>query len=328
MDMRTLPKAELHCHLDGIVDPAMARDIFRNDSTFPINPADFERTYPITDIESFFKWWDFIHPIEGELAHFYPILGNHIERLKAQNVRYSEVMIGAGELPHDYVEADEKLQAFRDWVTQREAGDIQIEFLVAVGRNRTPEEMERIAKRILRLHRSGLIVGVALAGPEPGNRVKPFHKTFAEFHEAGVGIEIHAGEWCGPESVWDALEYGYPNRIGHAVSLFRDAELLDIVRERRVHIELCITSNLKTGSIPHIREHPAGKAKELGLSFSINTDDPGPFECSMESEYLLLSKVFGFDEEDFRQIYADSMEARFQPDLRVDDTSGIWRRHR
>jgi adenosine deaminase len=317
--MEALPKVELHCHLDGILDPGMVRDLRRSEPAFPILPEEFEKAYPITDIQSFFGWWNFIRPIEGTLTYFCPILGRHIERLKAQKVRYAEIMIAAGELPPDSGEAVESVRALRDWVSRQEAGDIQIEFLVAIGRNRTPEAVEKLAGSVLALHQAGLIVGVALAGPEIGYPVGPFQPTFARFHEAGLGIEIHAGEWCGPESVWDALEHGYPGRIGHGVSLFQDSKLVDLFGERQLHIEFCPTSNLKTGSIARLEEHPISRAKELGLNFSVNTDDPGPFECSMASEYELLSRVFGFEESDWQRIYDNSLAARFQPALRVGD---------
>jgi adenosine deaminase len=71
--------------------------------------------------------------------------------------------------------------------------------------------------------------------------------------------------------------------------------------------------------VARIEEHPIARARELGLSFSVNTDDPGPFECRMASEYELLAEVFGFDERDFEQIYANSLAARFQPELRIDE---------
>jgi adenosine deaminase len=317
MDSKTLPKVELHCHVDGILEPSMVRDIHRDDPTYPIDPGHFEQAYPVTGMQNFFQWFNYISPINGELSNFRPILGRYIERLKAQRVLYSEVMIAASHLPQDKVEAVEKVRAFREWVNRQESGDIQIEFLICCGRNRPLETMEERAERILLLHGAGLIVGVALAGPEQGYPVKPFRKTFARFHEAGLNIEVHAGEWCGPESVWDALEYGYPNRIGHGVSLFQDARLIDMIRDRHIHIEMCPTSNLKTGSISRIEEHPIRKAKELGLSFSVNTDDPGAFECSMESEYALLVNVLGFSESDLQTLYANSLEARFQPKLRV-----------
>ena len=313
------PKVELHCHLDGIVDRAMAWDIHRDDPHYPLDPCEFERAFPIgNDAESFFKWWEFIEPIEGALENFYPIMDRHIERLKAQGVRYSEVMIGAGETVRDPVQAVEQVGAFREWVNAQEAGEIQVEFLIALGRNKPLQALKEAADKVLKLYEADLIAGVALAGPEEGNPVKPLRKIFARFHEAGLGIEIHAGEWCGPESVWDALEHGYPDRIGHGVSLFQDPKLLDLVRERRMHVEMCPTSNLKTGSVSRIEEHPIGRARELGLNFSVNTDDPGPFECSMASEYELLADAFGFDEQDFERVYVNSLGARFRAELRVD----------
>jgi adenosine deaminase len=315
--MEALPKVELHCHMDGILDPGMLRDLRRSDPAFPILPEEFERAYPITDIQSFFGWWNAIRPIEGALTYYYSILGEYIERLKAQQVHYAEIMIAAGELPPDSGEAVEKVRAFRDWANRQEAGEIQIEFLVAIGRHRTPEAAEKLAGSILALHQAALIVGVALAGPEIGFPVRPFQRTLARFHEAGLGIEIHAGEWCGPEAVWDALEHGYPDRIGHGVSLFQNSQLIDLFGERQLHIEFCPTSNLKTGSVARLEEHPIGRARELGLNFSVNTDDPGPFECSMESEYEALTRVFGFEESDWRRIYNNSLAARFQPALRI-----------
>ncbi len=317
LNLRSLPKAELHCHLDGVLDLAMLRDIRRDDPAFPIDPREFERAYPVRDLESFWNWWHFIDPIEGELDHFYPILGRYIERLRAQNVRYSEIMIASGELARDQGEAIEKVRAFREWVNQQEGKDLQVEFLLTFGRNKSAEHIAGLTDKFLALHKAGLIVGVAVAGPEQGHPIKPFQKTLARLHEAGLGIEIHAGEWCGPESVWDALEHGYPDRIGHGVSIFQDQKLLDLVRERRIHVEMCPSSNLKTGSVSRIEQHPVRLARDLGLNFGINTDDPGPFECSIESEYELLARVFGFDADDFGTIYANSLGARFQPELRI-----------
>ncbi|MCP4539613.1 MAG: adenosine deaminase family protein [Chloroflexi bacterium] len=317
MDVKPLPKAELHCHMDGILDREMVRDIRRDDPAFPIDPREFERAYPIYDLKSFWNWWNFIDPIEGKLENFYPILGRYVERLKAQNVCYAEIMLASGELAQDTVEAVEEVIAFREWIDQQEDDKIQVEFLVAFGRNATPDKVTKLAEKLVALYEASLIFGVAVAGPEQGNPIKPFQKTMAKLREAGLGIEIHAGEWCGPESVWDALDHGYPDRIGHGVSLFQDERLLDLVQERRIHIEMCPTSNLKTGSVARIEEHPVHLARELGLSFSINTDDPGPFGCSMVSEYELLSNVFGFNDEDFQTIYVNSLKARFQPELRV-----------
>lgn len=296
----------------------MIRAIRQKNPSYPINPEEFEKAYPVHDYKTFFDWYQYIDPIEGELDYFYPILARHIDHLKKQSVLYTEIMIPAGEIPADNLKAIEKVTALRNFVEQQENGKIQVEFLVVFVRSKPPDRIAAIAERVLALFEAGLIVGVSFAGPEQGYPVKPYRKIFQNFSQAGMGIQIHAGEWCGPESVWDALEYGYPNRIGHGVSIFQDPQLLKHIRDNKIHIEMCPTSNLKTGSIKHIEDHPVRLAKELGLNYSINTDDPGPFECCLTSEYQLLTRVFGFDEEDFRQIFKNSLAARFQPQLRIE----------
>lgn len=334
MNLKTLPKVELHCHLDGILSPSMVRDIRAEDATFPIDPDALQRAYPITDRVNFFNWWTFTRALDGELTYFHPILRRHVERLKAQHVVYTEIMIASSELPTDIAEAIDKILALRDAAglttpatppptmagaptTAGVLSEIQVEFLIAVGKSKPHEVIAERAQRILQLYEAGLIVGIALAGPESGYPIKPFTKTMAKLHEAGLGIEIHAGEWCGPASVWDALDYGYPDRIGHGVSLFEDPKLIELFQTRQIHIEMCPTSNVKTGSVSHIEAHPIKRARDLGLNFSVNTDDPGIFsspgisECSLETEYELLANVFGFEAHDFQTIYENALAARF-----------------
>ncbi len=263
MNLKALTKAELHYHLDGILSPAMARAIRRDEPAFPIAPEDFAPFYPVNDMESFFNWWRMLDPINRQLPYFYPILAQHIAASKAQNVCYSEMMIASSFIPGDSVAAVDAFTAFRTWADQQAAGDIDVAFLIAFGRNKTPEAAAEVADRVIPLYEAGLIVGVALAGPEVENPVKPFERTFARYRETGMGIEIHAGEWCGPEAVWDALEHGHPDRIGHGVSLFRDPALIEHFQEHQIHIEMCPTSNVKTGSVARIEEHPIRQARDL-----------------------------------------------------------------
>ncbi|MBN1937873.1 MAG: hypothetical protein JW934_24680 [Anaerolineae bacterium] len=312
VDLRALPKAELHCHLDGILDRAMLRDIRAADPAFPVNPQVFDAAYPVESYDQFWQWWQGINPIEGSLAHFAPILACHIERLKTQNVRYAEIMIASSELPEDIAESLDAVAAFRALADHIGSEQTEVEFMVAFGRGQTPERVSVLTDKWIALCRAGLIVGVALAGQEHIRPAQAFAPTFDRLREAGLGIEIHAGEWCGPESVRDALDYGRPNRIGHGVSAFQDQALLDAIRECGIHLEMCPTSNLRTGSVLSIAAHPIRRALDLGLSFSINTDDPGPFENSMLAEYALLAEHLDFSQQDFEQVYWNSLAARFQ----------------
>lgn len=306
-----LPKAELHCHLDGLLDAVLLAEIWHDEAEFPIPAGGLDHADPVHDLESFFAWWQHVSPLKGKLLRYAPIIQRHIARLKAQNVRYFELFVSAGDVPVEPGAAVDNMQVFNAIVQQHAGPELQVRLLYAFGRNKSVEQVEQIADRALALHRAGLIAGVALAGPEIGWPVRPFRRAFARLHDAGVRLEIHAGEWCGPESVWDALENGYADRIGHGVALFQDPHLVAIFQERQIHIEMCPTSNLKTGSVRSLAEHPLGIAKELGLNFSINTDDPGVFSNSMEGEYRLAVEQFGFSVQDLRQVYSHTIQAAF-----------------
>jgi adenosine deaminase len=131
-----------------------------------------------------------------------------------------------------------------------------------------------------------------------------------------LGIEIHAGEHGGAESIWDALQYGRPDRLGHGLSAFDDPALLDELRRANVHMEFCLTSNLGTGAVTGIRQHPAGRARALGMNFSLSTDNPGAFECSLTGEFQLAMEALAFQPDDFKTVFRNALAARFQPKLR------------
>ena len=315
MDISNLPKAELHCHIDGLVDPQMLKDLAARGQQLPLTAETLQVAYPVQGFEDFTHWCDTAKIVEGRLENFKLILAEHIERLKAQHVRYAEIMLGTSELPRDQAQMVDQFQEFRAYVNGLENREIQVEFLVAVWRSAPPARFEWVVEQATRLRKADLLFGVALAG-WPEVSIQPLGPQLARLHNAGLGIEIHAGEWCGPELVWDALEYGRPDRIGHGVALFQDPRLVERFQQEQIHIEICPTSNLKTGSVARLEDHPVRLARELGLNFSINTDDPGPFENSMESEYQLLVDLFGFKHQDFERIYQNTLAARFQPSLR------------
>ncbi len=319
--IKRLPKVELHCHVDGIVDPAMLRAIRQQGYTTPLPPEALQAAYPVRNMSEFIHWFSVADPIEEDTENFKPILAQHIERLKAQHVAYAEIMLGTSELPRDEGRLIEQFGAFREYITSLEGGKIQVEFLIAAARKIPPERFDVVANGVIRLRRASLLFGVALAG-WPETPIQALTHVLARLRDAGVGIEIHAGEWAGPESVWDALEFGFPHRIGHGVAIFQDPRLIERFQKDRLHIEMCPTSNVKTGSVARIEDHPVRRARELGLNFSVSTDDPGPFECSLESEYGLLADTFGFQERDFQVMAENALSARFQPQRRYLSVQG------
>jgi adenosine deaminase len=305
-------KIELHCHLDGVVDGPMLRQLAAQGATYPVSAESVDRLVPT---RSWAAWQNAYVPVVAACLEpperLVPILRAHVERLVTQNVSYAEIMVsGILDPLGDEGRVLDRFRSLKNAAAEAGKGAIGVALLVAVGRGRI-ERTRRQAKRIVALARHALVGGVAIAGDERACTIKSLAPVLHELRDAGLGIEIHAGEMCGPESVWDALEYGQPNRLGHAVRAFEDEQLVDELLRRDTHIEFCPTSNLCLGVVPNIEKHPIGRARELGMNFSVSTDDPGPFGCSMVSEYALLARDLEFTALDFGRMYANAWRSRF-----------------
>ena len=130
MDISALPKAEIHCHIDGIVNPDMLQKLEKDGVPLPLTPDDLLAAYPVSSFDEFIHWFEIKKPLDGNLEIFKHILAQHIDRLKAQNVTFTEIMLGSSELPHDEGQLVEKFSEFRESVDKLEDGKIQIEFLI------------------------------------------------------------------------------------------------------------------------------------------------------------------------------------------------------
>ena len=128
-------------------------------------------------------------------------------------------------------------------------------------------------------------------------------------------LTAHAGETMGPESIWAALNIG-AERIGHGLSAQLDPDLMEVLAERQVPLEICVTSNLRTGCCPTLEEHPVRRYFDAGLMITLNSDDPAMFLSDLQDEYRLAHEAFGFTEEHLRELAANSIEASFLPAAR------------
>lgn len=245
------------------------------------------------------------------MENFAPIMRMHIADLIQADVAYAEIMVQGSAIPKGVAHQISAFRDFRQVIDKASQGRIQIELLIAMGRDHTPEHITAQADDVIRLFEAGMICGVALAGPEAGFPVKPLSRTFKRLKEAGLGIEIHAGEWVGAESVWDAIEYGFPDRIGHGIAAFDDPDLIALVQDENIHLEFCPTSNLILTDLASIEDHPIRRAMDMGMNFSINTDDPGPLKCSMSSEFDLLRQSLNFTDLEFEAVFQNSRDAAF-----------------
>jgi adenosine deaminase/aminodeoxyfutalosine deaminase len=125
-------------------------------------------------------------------------------------------------------------------------------------------------------------------------------------------LTAHAGESVGPDSIWGALNLK-AERIGHGLTAEQDAELIEELAERQVPIEICVSSNLRTGCCAELAQHPVRRYFDQGLMLTLNSDDPAMFRTSLVEEYALVQEAFGFTNEHLRELARTSFEASFLP---------------
>ena len=135
-------------------------------------------------------------------------------------------------------------------------------------------------------------------------------EVYAYAAEHGLRLTAHAGETAGPESIWGALNLR-AERIGHGLTAHQDPDLIQELAERQIPVEICVTSNLKTGVCPAIAEHPVRRYFDEGVMVTLNTDDPAMFATSLAREYQMVQEQFGFTDEHLRELARNSFEAAF-----------------
>jgi adenosine deaminase/aminodeoxyfutalosine deaminase len=154
------------------------------------------------------------------------------------------------------------------------------------------------------------VVAFGIGGSEERGPAEWFTGVFSFARSAGLRLTAHAGESGGPESIRAALALG-AERIGHGIAAARDPELIALLRERDIPLEICITSNLVTGVVQRLEDHPVRRLFDAGVPIVLNTDDPAMFGCTLVGEYRLAARQFGFSEAELRGIAANGFRYAF-----------------
>ena len=316
--IRRLPKAELHLHLEGTITPATLADLSARHDAQPIPLAEAEALYEFTDFSGFLDAFKavckrLIGPDDYELAAW-----RMMERLAEQGVVHAEVYISVGVIymgrnhdPHAFEPIFAGLERARER-GQRELG-ISLYWIFDAVRHFGPEEAARVFRKAAELRTEfPSIIGIGIGGDERRMSAEPFRDLYAEARDAGLHLTAHAGETTGPENIWGALNIG-AERLGHALSAIHDPELMDLLAERQIPLEICLTSNLRTGCCPRIEDHPVRRYFDAGLMVTLNSDDPALFHSDLAHEYLSAQKHFDFTDEHLRELAANSIEASFLP---------------
>jgi adenosine deaminase/aminodeoxyfutalosine deaminase len=174
-----------------------------------------------------------------------------------------------------------------------------------------PLEAQRVADLAVR-YQDRSVAGFGIGGDEQKAGPELFRDVYAYCAKNGLHLTAHAGESAGPESVWGALNLQV-ERIGHGLTAWHDPELVEELSTRQIPLEICLTSNLRTGSCRTLAEHPVRNYFDHGIMITLNTDDPAMFATSLAREYQLAQDTFEFTDEHLRELARNSFEASFLP---------------
>ncbi len=310
------PKAELHLHLEGAIEPDTLRELARRHAmpAADLSDEDLRARYRCDDFRGFlmaFKW------VIGHLQapeDYYLVASRALEKLHQQNVRYAEIYYSAGISLWKKVEVEPIFEALD--AARREAASrwgIRARWIFDAVRQFGPEAAERVVALAARF-RDREVVGIGLGGDEQSLAPGEFRRAYSTARREGLRLCCHAGETAGPESIWGALRELGAERIGHGITALEDPALVNYLRERQVPLEVSVTSNYATGVVEAGAEHPVRRMFDAGLFLVINSDDPAMFCTSLQQEYARLAERHGFREEELRRLAANSFRAAFLPD--------------
>lgn len=305
-----IPKAELHLHLEGSVEPETLHEL---DPATPVE--EFRALYQYADFDAFLKAFGVIGKRLRTPADYALITRRLLGRLEAQNVRYAEIILAAGVVLWKGQEFAPIFDAVREAAAD---SPVEVHWILDAVRQFGPEQGMQVAQWAAERVGRG-VVALGIGGSEERGPAEWFTEAYAFARNAGLRLVAHAGESTGPESIWAALKLG-AERIGHGIAAVEDANLLRHLRERDIPLEICVTSNLVTGVVKRMEDHPVRRIYDAGVPIVLNTDDPAMFRCTLLGEYRLAASAFGFSEAELRGIAENGFRYGFSS--RKKETTG------
>lgn len=308
----SLPKAELHCHIEGAAPPSLALEQARK---YKVDTGHFIRdgVYVWEDFTSFIAAYDLVADLFRRPEDYAHLAETYLLELAATGTIYSELFVSPDHGEAVGLSADAYLEGVAaGMIAAKEKTGIESRMVIIGERHLGPENVLRRARETAKsLHKHPLVTGFNMAGEERMNRVADYAPAFDIARDAGLGLTIHAGELVGPQSVIDALDLVRPSRIGHGVRAIEDADLVRRLADLGTVLEICPGSNIALKVFPDYASHPLCRFIEAGVRVTLNSDDPPFFHTSLALEYERAESVFGLSREAVLATTRTAIEAAF-----------------
>lgn len=317
--LRELPKVELHCHLDGSLRiESMLDQAIKDKVELPTNNADDLRRMvcineQVNSLPNYLKNFEITLKVLQTPEALTRAAYELVEDCSQENILYLEVRYSPILHTERGMTTMETVDAVLKGLRQAEQDfKIKTGIIICGIRSISPEISYRLAELAVAFKNRG-VVGFDLAGIEENFPAKNHREAFSLILQNNINTTLHAGESYGPESIHQAIHYCGAHRIGHGVRLKEDGDLLNYVNDHRIALEMCLTSNVQTGSVPNYQSHPFKFYYEYGLRVTLNTDNRLISNTTLTREYYLAHQYYNFGIREFKEIIIGGFKSAFLP---------------
>jgi len=311
-----MSKAELHLHLEGSIRPEIVSALATRHGV-ALTEAEVRQRYGYKDFTAFIEVFKWVTSFLREPADFALIAADLAEQLLAQNVIYAEVTLSVGVMLLRKQNPQANFEAILAAAEPFERKGLCLNWIFDAVRQFGPDLALQVVEWARHCN-SPRIVAFGIGGDELSVPSREFKKAYEQASQCGLHRVIHAGEIGGPQNIRDAVELLRVERVGHGIAAIHDPALMDLLAARRIPLEVCPVSNLRTGALgrqlrvaaPSIRQHPLPQILRRGIPVVLSTDDPTMFHTSLSEEYQHAQEM-GLSEAELLQLVANGFAFAF-----------------
>ena len=290
------PKVELHLHLEGAIPLPTLWELVDGYGDSGVQTFDaLASRFQYRDFPHFIETWWWMTGFLRTSADFSRAARAVASTLAEQNIIYAEASISPSDFARHGLSVGEVATAVRSGIDQ--VSGVVVGMIVDLVRDTGPETCMNTLEQVIDIADETGVVGITIGGSEHDFPPQLFRDVYRKADSAGLGLTAHAGEAAGSESVWAALRDLGVSRIGHGIRSLEDPELVDYLVQHQIPLEVCPTSNIRTGVVESWDRHPVFDLIERGVRVTINSDDPLFFDCSLAGDLRKVSEYIDFDVE-------------------------------
>jgi len=314
----SLPKAELHLHLEGSIQPATVCALTARHGVV-ITEQEVRQRYAYRDFPEFIEAFKWVTSFLREPEDYALIARDLAEHLLTQDVIYTEVTLSVGVMLLRKQQPEKHFEALLRATEPFESRGLRFRWVFDAARQFGVDAAMEVVESAKRCH-SKAIVAFGIGGNELSIPTEEFRGVYDRAGEIGLHRLMHAGEVGGPENIREAIELLGAERIGHGIAAINDPQLMDLLAARKIPLEICPASNMKTAALARqlrresaqIEDHPLPRLLRHGIPIVLSTDDPAMFHTTLNEEYANAARM-GLREDELARIVEMGFEHAFLP---------------